>query len=151
MPRSGLGTPRARAGIGIHCEGRTGGDVAAPVEGPIHTNQTAELEAVLGALRVTAHFDGPADQVVVRTDSTYAINVCKVWYGSWRAKGFKTAAGEPVKNLELVHALHGALNPKGQRPRNVRFQGVKGHSGVPGNEAADALASAGLALCGPRG
>ena len=144
---TGLGTALAQAGIGIYFGANSACNVAAPVEGRVHTNQVAELQAVLGALRITAHFGGPADQVLVRTDSTYTINVCTVWYASWKSKGFRTAAGDPVKNLDLVHALHDALFPRGKRPRNVRFEHVRGHSGEPGNAAADALATEGLSRC----
>ena len=58
------------------------------------------------------------------------------WLANWRKRGWKTAAGKPVKNADLWRRLDAAA----QR-HQVVWHWVKGHAGHPGNEAADRLAN----------
>ena len=59
--------------------------------------------------------------------------------GGWKARGWKTAAKEPVKNVDLWKRLDEAI-----RTHHIRWGWVKGHSGHDGNERADALANKGV-------
>lgn len=94
------------------------------------TGQQAELLAVLNLLIVT-----PADVPLhVLADSTYAINTCVKWRSGWKRRGWVNSTGKPVANLEIVRELDAHLTG-----RTVTFEWVKGHSGVPMNERADAL------------
>ena len=61
------------------------------------------------------------------------------WMHGWKRNGWKTAAKKPVKNVELWQRLDEA-----QARHNVIWKWVKGHAGHPENEAADALARAGM-------
>ena len=97
------------------------------------TNQIAELTAVLRAIE--AH-PGEAP-LLIESDSKYAISCATDWVEGWRRKGWRTASGSPVKNLELVQAIDRAIT---QRPGSVRFRWVRGHVGNPFNERADSLA-----------
>ena len=54
--------------------------------------------------------------------------------------GWRNAAKHPVKNDDLWKALDAAA-----RPHNIRWEWVKGHSGHPMNERADALANEAIA------
>ena len=54
---------------------------------------------------------------------------------AWKARGWKTAAKEPVKNDDLWKALDLA-----QKEHKVEWRWVRGHNGHPGNERADLLA-----------
>jgi len=57
----------------------------------------------------------------------------------WKINGWKTAAKKPVKNQDLWEQL------EVQTARHVvQWLWVKGHSGHPGNERADALANLGM-------
>lgn len=97
------------------------------------TNQTAELRALLEAVR--AH---PGDEpLMIESDSQYAIKCASEWLPGWKRKGWKTASGAPVKNLELVQAIDQAITG---RSGPVRFRWVRGHVGNYYNEAADQLA-----------
>ncbi|WP_029254085.1 ribonuclease H family protein [Paraoerskovia marina] len=97
------------------------------------TNQTAELTALLEAVR--AH---PGDEpLMIESDSQYAIKCASEWLEGWRRKGWKTASGSPVKNLELVQLIDRAIS---EREGPVRFRWVRGHVGNPFNERADQLA-----------
>lgn len=97
------------------------------------SNQVAELFAILALLRsVPREYD-----VLVRTDSQFAINVMTKWMGGWKRNGWRKADGGPVANLALVQDLDRAA-----AGRNVRFEWVRGHSGDPMNEIADRICGA---------
>lgn len=100
---------------------------------PSGTNQIAELRAILEA--VTAH---PGDEpLMIESDSQYAIKCATEWLPGWKKRGWKTASGTPVKNVDLVRAIDAAL---AARPGPVRFRWVRGHVGNEFNEMADSLA-----------
>ncbi|WP_265521636.1 ribonuclease H family protein [Oerskovia flava] len=97
------------------------------------TNQIAELTALLQAVR--SH---PGEQpLLIESDSQYAIKCSSEWVVAWKRKGWKTAGGTPVKNLEIVQAIDTAITA---RRGPVRFRWVRGHVGDPFNERADQLA-----------
>ncbi|KWU24803.1 hypothetical protein AS149_31800 [Burkholderia cenocepacia] len=98
------------------------------------TNNQMELTAAIELLKQTPE----GSFVEVYTDSKYVIDGLTSWIKGWKAKGWKTAKGDPVKNKELWVALD-ALNAK----RKTTFNWVRGHSGHPGNERADTLANLG--------
>ena len=105
------------------------------------TNNRMELRAVLEAL------DGlPAgERVEVVADSRYVVDALSKWVHGWRRKGWRTAAGEPVLNRDLIEAL----DARG-RELAVRYSWVRGHDGHPANEVVDALAqSAARGVAGP--
>ncbi|MFD6860516.1 ribonuclease H [Rhodococcus sp. NPDC060090] len=97
------------------------------------TNQIAELWALLEALR--AH-PGP-DPLLIESDSQYAIKCASEWLPGWKRKGWKTASGAPVKNLDLVRDIDREI---AGRTGPVRFRWVRGHVGNHFNEVADKLA-----------
>lgn len=97
------------------------------------TNQIAELRAVLEAVR--AH--PGAEPLFIESDSLYAIKCSSEWVNSWRNNGWRTSTGGPVKNVELIKDIDGAISG---RPGPVRFRWVRGHVGNYFNEKADALA-----------
>lgn len=97
------------------------------------TNQIAELRALFEA--VVAH---PGDEpLLIESDSQYAIKCASEWLPSWKRKGWKTASGGAVKNLELVQSIDRAIS---DRVGPVRFRWVRGHVGNHYNEIADKLA-----------
>jgi Ribonuclease HI len=99
------------------------------------TNNRMELMAAIQALEVLHE---PCD-VTLRTDSNYLRQGITSWLRNWRARGWRTADGKPVKNQDLWQRLDEA-----QRRHRVEWSWVKGHSGDPGNEAADRLANQGI-------
>lgn len=98
------------------------------------TNNRMELTAVIEAL---ASLKRTCD-VVVHTDSEYVRKGISEWIQNWQRRGWKTAEGKPVKNVELWQRLD-AL----RKLHHVEWRWVKGHSGDVGNERADALANRG--------
>ncbi|NLG55140.1 MAG: ribonuclease HI [Rhodococcus sp.] len=100
---------------------------------PCGTNQIAELQALLEAIR--AH-PGP-EPLLIESDSQYAIKCASEWLPGWKRKGWKTSSGAPVKNLELVQDIEQEIT---DREGPVRFRWVRGHVGNHYNEIADTLA-----------
>ncbi|QPL47839.1 ribonuclease HI [Halomonas sp. A40-4] len=96
------------------------------------TNNRMELMAAIMALRT---LNTPC-QVAIWTDSQYVRQGITQWIHNWRKRQWKTAAKQPVKNAELWKEL----DAEAQR-HQVEWHWVKGHSGHPGNERADALAN----------
>ncbi|MEQ7872466.1 ribonuclease HI [Sphingomonas sp. ASV193] len=97
------------------------------------TNNRMELMAAieaLGALKKPC-------RVQLHTDSNYVKDGITRWIHGWRKNGWRTADRKPVKNAELWQALLAATEP-----HRVEWHWVKGHSGHPENERADALACA---------
>ena len=102
---------------------------------PETTNNRMELMAAIEGLASLKE----ACQVQLYTDSTYVLKGITEWMSNWKAKGWKTAAKKPVKNVDLWKRLDDEI----QR-HDINWQWVKGHSGDPGNEAADMLANRGI-------
>jgi ribonuclease HI len=90
-----------------------------------------ELKAVIAALALLAE---PASVRVV-TDSQYVAKGMTSWIHGWKRKGWRNSSGEPVKNRDLWEELERLA-----RPHRVSWQWIRGHSGHPENERADALA-----------
>ena len=102
---------------------------------PETTNNRMEMMAAIQALEALKR---PVT-VRVHTDSVYLKQGITEWIHRWKANGWKTANKSPVKNVDLWRRLDAAL-----APHDVTWHWVKGHSGHPENERADALARAAL-------
>ena len=100
------------------------------------TNNRMELLAAIEALKSLP--DGSA--VRLTTDSVYVKDGITTWIKNWKARGWKTAAKKPVKNVDLWQEL----DSEAQR-HSVEWHWVKGHAGHAGNERADELARQGMA------
>lgn len=68
------------------------------------------------------------------------------WIHGWRARGWISSTGGPVKNKPIIQYIAAHLDRRAQRNQKVVLEHVKGHSGVEGNEGADELAVAGASL-----
>ena len=98
------------------------------------TNNEMELKALVELLKWSEQVSTIA-KLVVYIDSAYVINGVTKWMLGWQDRGWKTASGTPVKNLELWKELSRLT---GRTELELVFEKVKGHSGHPMNEAADA-------------
>ncbi len=101
------------------------------------TNNRMELTAVIVALEALKR---PCE-VILHADSQYVLKGMTEWLAGWKAKGWKTAAKQPVKNVDLWQRLDALVAGAGHR---IDWRWVKGHNGDPGNERADALANRGV-------
>ena len=107
----------------------SGGDPATP------NNRMELMAAIMGleALKRPCH-------VLLFTDSTYVKDGVTKWIHGWKRNGWRTADKKPVKNVELWQRLDTARDG-----HHVEWHWVRGHSGHPENERADALARAAIA------
>ena len=102
---------------------------------PATTNNRMEIMAAIQALEA---LNQPC-KVELHTDSEYLRQGITQWINGWKARGWKTADRKPVKNDDLWKRLDLARSR-----HDVIWRWVKGHSGHPLNERADALARKGL-------
>ena len=96
------------------------------------TNNRMELTAAIEALRALKK---PC-RVALTTDSQYVRLGITEWLANWRKRGWKTSNRKPVKNVDLWQALDSEA-----ARHEVSWHWVRGHSGHPENERADALAN----------
>lgn len=101
------------------------------------TNNRMELTAVIEAL---AALKRPC-AVILYLDSEYVRKGITEWIHGWKARGWRTAAKAPVKNVDLWQRLDALVGSSGH---TIDWRWVKGHAGDPGNERADGLANKGV-------
>jgi ribonuclease HI len=101
------------------------------------TNNRMEMTAVIEALNALKR---PCE-VALYVDSKYVLQGITEWLPGWKARGWKTAAKQPVKNVDLWQKLDALVSTAGH---TIEWVWVKGHAGDPGNERADALANLGV-------
>jgi ribonuclease HI len=99
---------------------------------PHTTNNRMELMAAIQGLMALTR---PCE-VELYTDSQYLRQGMMSWLAQWKKNGWKNSKKEPVKNMDLWQQLDelAVLH-------QVRWHWVKGHSGHPENDLADALAN----------
>lgn len=101
------------------------------------TNNRMELTAVIEALRAIKR---PVPMTIF-LDSQYVRNGIEKWMDGWKKKGWRTASGSAVKNVDLWQALDDLI-----ARHDIEWEWVKGHAGIEGNEKADELANRGVPL-----
>ena len=136
----------AKAGVGVWFGHNDKRNVSEPLEGTLQTNNRAELTGMIRAIEKTFENakNGNDDKngnkdLVVRTDSMYCKNGIEKWIINWKKNGWKNARKKPVKNKDLWMRLDELRNKY-----SVRFEWVKAHSGIEGNEYADQFAVDGI-------
>lgn len=101
------------------------------------TNNQMEMMAVIEALSTLKR----SCHIQLYTDSQYVLKGVTEWMPGWVRRGWRTAAGQPVKNAELWQRL-GALCAL----HEIDWHWVRGHTGDEGNEKADQLANRGVEM-----
>lgn len=98
------------------------------------TNNKMELIAIIQALKKygTTGWDSP----IIYTDSTYAQKSLTQWYPKWRDNGWQGTKGL-IENLDLIKMAVDLL----EHDHYAIIEKVSGHSGIEGNEFADAIAT----------
>lgn len=113
---------------------------------PATTNNRMEVMAAIRALEALRR---PC-KVRVITDSQYLQKGISEWISQWQRRGWKTASGTLVKNMDLWQRLIEA-----ERRHQVTWEWIRGHAGHPENEQADRLANRaideGLGIAQPSG
>lgn len=103
------------------------------------TNNRMELAAIIKSLEFLVEVADCNGEMVVYTDSEYCKNGILKWLSGWKRKGWRTANGGEVKNVDLWIEIDKLL---AKCEGYVTFKWVKGHGNNKGNNQADALARA---------
>lgn len=103
------------------------------------TNNRMEMMAVIQALTALKR---PC-AVTLHLDSQYVLKGITEWLPGWKARGWRTAAKQPVKNVDLWQQLDALVS---QGDHKIDWRWVRGHNGDPGNERADGLANRGVGM-----
>ena len=97
------------------------------------TNNRMELTAAAMALESLKR---PCN-VVLHTDSQYLKDGITRWHTGWVRKNWRTAGGDPVKNMDLWRRILDAA-----KPHKIDWRWVRGHNGDEMNERVDVMATA---------
>ncbi len=109
------------------------------------TNNRMEMSAVVAALNFCSlkYLKYNIESVQIFTDSVYVIKGITQWISGWKKRGWKNAANEEVSNQDIwVELDQSVLNAKTKLKTELKWNFVKGHSGVAGNERCDVIAVA---------
>ncbi|MBA2651419.1 MAG: ribonuclease HI [Tatlockia sp.] len=96
------------------------------------TNNRMELTAAIKALVSLKK----TSEVDLYTDSQYLRLGMTEWLAQWKKKGWRNSKKEPVKNADLWELLDELA-----QKHKINWHWVRGHTGHPENELADALAN----------
>jgi ribonuclease HI len=100
------------------------------------TNNQMELRAVIDALEELEI----GSEIHLRADSEYVLKGMQYWGRSWRANGWKTKDGNPIKNKDLWERLLGLKDL-----HRITYEHVDGHTGDTGNEMVDSFCTQAIA------
>jgi len=105
----------------------------------ITTNNRMELNAVAGAFEFIKQYGLSSNdyKTEVYSDSTYVVNGITKWIFGWMNNNWINTQKNPVMNRDLWERLRDA-----SQDHEVKWNILPGHSGVPGNERADKIATA---------
>ena len=98
----------------------------------VTTNNRMELLAVISALESGSH----ESDITIYTDSAYVVNGITRWVKGWQKNNWKTSTKDDVVNKDLWERLVDATYKK-----IIDWKLIKGHSGTPGNERCDVIAT----------
>uniref|UniRef100_A0A0N5A652 ribonuclease H n=1 Tax=Parastrongyloides trichosuri TaxID=131310 RepID=A0A0N5A652_PARTI len=107
------------AGIGIYWGDDDPRNLSLTLPGE-HTNNTAEINAAIYALRQAKehNIQGP----YIYSDSNYVVKSINEWIYKWKSNGWQTTGNKDVKNKELFEELDDLVFQT-----NAKFIHVKGH------------------------
>ena len=120
------------------------------------TNQKCELMAVLFVIiaMYSEVKEYPKDHklwskegeinslVKIYSDSQYVVNGLNSWLAGWKEKDWKNSKKQPIANMKMWKDIDDILSKEHMRGV-FTFLHVPGHSGNPGNDAADEAARRG--------
>ncbi len=105
----------------------------------VHTNQKAELTAVIRALQLIRLRKIPCGAVSVFTDSKYAVQGLNEWIPRWRGNGYRTSKNHGVANADLFRSLDYEVSLLMEQGTFVKLTHVPRDT----NREADALSKSG--------
>ena len=103
------------------------------------TNNKMELSAILHALAIINN-DYFLEKCIIYSDSSYCVNIANDWIYTWAKNNWMNSKQQQIENIDLVQNLYSYVNGFCK----FTIQKIKGHSGLIGNELADAAARCNL-------
>lgn len=101
------------------------------------TNNREELKALIHALKLS-QTTFKNEVCVIYSDSAYVVNMCNEWIRNWARNNWLNSKKVTVENIDLVKQIYDYIILDFP---NFQITKVSGHSGVLGNELADAMAT----------
>jgi len=138
------GDKNAKAGIGIWFGIDNPKNISKKLEGEKHTNNRAELFAILTSINILIESKNTDKKIIIYTDSMYSLNSITKWYDNWIKNGWLTSKKQPVENKDLISDIHNLMN----KFTDIKLVYVKAHTNKDdrysiGNKHADLLSKKG--------
>lgn len=105
------------------------------------TNNRMEMTAAFEALNYIKDQKVSAETITINTDSSYLINGITKWVKGWAKNNWRTVTKEPVINQDIWENLVEVVDAL-EETTSINWSYLKGHSGIPGNERCDEIATA---------
>lgn len=106
------------------------------------TNNRMEMTATLEALKFCLRQKTKAKRIIIFTDSVYVIRGITQWIFGWKKRGWKNAENGEVSNQDIWIDFDQVVQAIKAEKIELKWNFIKGHSGVPGNERCDEIAVA---------
>lgn len=100
------------------------------------TNNRMELQAVLESLSFIVEERLNNLPIKLYTDSSYVANGITKWLAGWQRRNWMSQVGAPIANVDIWKRMAQVV-----KEVNLSIVNVSGHSGIPGNERADQIAT----------
>jgi ribonuclease HI len=100
------------------------------------TNNRMELQAVLEGLSFVIEQGVSNIPITLYTDSSYVSNGITTWIKGWQKRNWTNQAGDQIANVDLWKKMGEVL-----KDVSVKTVQISGHSGIPGNERVDEIAT----------
>ncbi|KAF2234790.1 ribonuclease H-like protein [Viridothelium virens] len=122
----GNGTRYATAAYGVYFASNSPYSFAEESSECNPTNQKAELEAAIEALRFIRDMwrseqDWDIERVIIKADSEYVVKSMTSWVDKWNENGYINCKGLPVTNAELFDTLDDLIRELNQEGVGVQF------------------------------
>lgn len=108
------------------------------------TNNRMEMTGVIEAFNFCLQNKNNihTQSILVFTDSVYVIKGITQWIFGWKKRGWKNAENQEISNQDLWMELDKTVQLLKNNNFEIKWNFVKGHSGVEGNERCDVIAVA---------
>lgn len=106
----------------------------------VATSNRAELRAAIAALRLSNWRADGVENIIMATDSSYVVDGATAWADGWFRKGWKTRAGEEVKNKDLWEFLLGEVERWKDEGLTVKLWKIPRELNTEADKAAKAAA-----------
>lgn len=101
------------------------------------TNNREEIKAISYAIKYCLREKISA---TIYTDSAYCYNALNTWIYSWARNNWTNSKKQEIKNKDVFEEIYNNYIENFSNCQ-IRIEKIKGHSGILGNEIADALAT----------